>query len=199
MLSPLDKKGRAQTPIRTRRARMGAHEAIRRYEQAPILSERKREGNTEMTVTASTDTSATPVERADELLRQMTLEEKAMQLVSVVPLALLSPDGPMHDQLDSLIGRGIGHVAGIGLLGHKLPDEIAKSVNAIQRYLLTETRLKIPAIFHKRRSTVWWRLASPHFPPRSGWRRRGTPTLYRRWPTSGARCGRWECCTRWRR
>ena len=27
--------------------------------------------------------------------------------------------------------QGIGHVAGIGLLGHKQPDEIAKSVNAI--------------------------------------------------------------------
>jgi beta-xylosidase len=54
----------------------------------------------------------------------------------------------MPGQMDSLLGQGIGHVAGIGLLGHKLPDEIAKSVNAIQRYLVTETRLRIPAIFH---------------------------------------------------
>jgi beta-glucosidase len=53
----------------------------------------------------------------------------------------------MRGQLDALLGRGIGHIAGIGLLGHKTPDEIAKCVNAIQRYL-TETRLKIPAIFH---------------------------------------------------
>jgi hypothetical protein len=71
-----------------------------------------------------------------------------MQLSCVVPLALLGTDGPMPGQMDSLLGRGIGHVAGIGLLGHKLPDEIARSVNAIQRYLVTETRLKIPAIFH---------------------------------------------------
>jgi beta-xylosidase len=94
------------------------------------------------------DSSATPMQRADELLREMTIEEKAMQLSCVVPLALLGTDGPMPGQMDSLLGRGIGHVAGIGLLGHKLPDEIAKSVNAIQRYLVTETRLKIPAIFH---------------------------------------------------
>jgi beta-xylosidase len=92
--------------------------------------------------------AATPIQRADELLREMTLEEKAMQLSSVVPLALLGTDGPMTGQMDSLLGQGIGHVAGIGLLGHKLPDEIAKSVNAIQRYLVTETRLKVPAIFH---------------------------------------------------
>jgi beta-xylosidase len=70
-----------------------------------------------MAVTATTDTSATPMERADELLRQMTLEEKAMQLVSVVPLTLLGADGPIRDQMDSLLGHGIGHVAGIGLLG----------------------------------------------------------------------------------
>jgi beta-glucosidase len=88
------------------------------------------------------------MQRADELLRTMTLEEKAMQLSCVTPLALLGTDGPMRAQMDSLLAQGIGHVAGIGLLGHKWPDEIARSVNAIQRYLVDETRLKIPAIFH---------------------------------------------------
>jgi hypothetical protein len=34
--------------------------------------------------------SATPIQRADELLRQMTVEEKAMQLSSVFPLALFN-------------------------------------------------------------------------------------------------------------
>jgi beta-glucosidase-like glycosyl hydrolase len=89
-----------------------------------------------------------PMQRAEELLREMTVEEKAMQLSSVVPLALLGSDGPMPGQMDALLGQGIGHIAGIGLLGHKLPGEIARSVNAIQRYLVTQTRLKIPAIFH---------------------------------------------------
>jgi beta-glucosidase len=50
-----------------------------------------------------------------------------MQLACVVPLALIGPDGPMRGQLDALLGQGIGHVAGIGLLGHKMPDEIAKA------------------------------------------------------------------------
>jgi beta-glucosidase len=92
--------------------------------------------------------SATPMARADELLRQMSVEEKAMQLSCVVPLALIGPDGPMRGQLEALLPQGIGHIAGIGLLGHKMPDEIAKNVNAIQHYLVNETRLKIPAIFH---------------------------------------------------
>jgi beta-xylosidase len=97
---------------------------------------------------ASATETTTAMQRADELLEEMTLEEKAMQLASVVPLALLGPDGPMRGQVEALLSQGIGHVAGIGLLGHKSPDEIAKSVNAIQHYLVTETRLKIPAIFH---------------------------------------------------
>jgi beta-glucosidase len=88
------------------------------------------------------------MDRADALLRQMTLEEKAMQLSCTVPLELIGPDGPIRAQLDKVLGQGIGHVAGMGLLGHKSPETVAKSVNAIQRYLLTETRLKIPAIFH---------------------------------------------------
>jgi beta-glucosidase len=72
-----------------------------------------------------------PMQRADELLRQMTIEEKAMQLSCVIPIALIGSDGLMRGQLDSLLGQGIGHVAGVGLLGHKTPETIAKTVNAI--------------------------------------------------------------------
>jgi beta-glucosidase len=90
----------------------------------------------------------------------MTLEEKAMQLSCVMPLALLDRDGLMRGQADMLIKQGIGHVAGIGLLGHKAPETIAKSINAIQRYLLTETRLKIPAIFHNEALNG---VVAPHF------------------------------------
>jgi hypothetical protein len=37
--------------------------------------------------------SLTPMQRAEELLRQMTIEEKAMQLSSVFPLALFDTRG----------------------------------------------------------------------------------------------------------
>src|SRR5215831_1903030 len=97
---------------------------------------------------AENGVSRDAMQGAEELLREMTIEEKAMQLSSVVPLALLGRDGPIRGQLDTLLGQGIGHIAGIGLLGHKMPKEIARSVNSFQRYLATETRLKIPAIFH---------------------------------------------------
>jgi hypothetical protein len=136
----------------------------------------------EETDMATSATTAAPLQRADELLREMTLEEKAMQLASVVPLALLGTDGPMRGQLEGLLGQGIGHIAGIGLLGHKLPDEIAKSVNAIQRYLVTETRLKIPAIFHNEALNGVVAAGFTAFPTPIARRRRGIPTRCRRWP-----------------
>jgi beta-glucosidase len=100
------------------------------------------------------------MQRADELLRKMTIEEKAMQLSSVFPLALFDTKGTNRSQLDALLRNGIGHVSALGLIGHKTPEQLAKSVNAIQRYLVTETRLKIPAIFHNEAMSG---VVAPHF------------------------------------
>ena len=44
------------------------------------------------------DTKLTPMQRADALLKQMTVEEKAMQLSSVFPLALFNTEGPNRSQ-----------------------------------------------------------------------------------------------------
>ena len=104
--------------------------------------------------------SLTPMQRADALLRQMTVEEKAMQLSSVFPLALFDTKGTNRSQLDELLKNGIGHVSALGLIGHKAPEDLAKAVNAIQRYLVTETRLKIPAIFHNEAMSG---VVAPHF------------------------------------
>jgi beta-glucosidase len=100
------------------------------------------------TALAQTSSATAAMQRADELLRQMTVEEKAMQLSCVVPIAVLGRDGLMRNQAEALLKQGIGHVAGPGLIGHKRPETLAKSVNTIQRYLVTETRLKIPALVH---------------------------------------------------
>jgi len=49
----------------------------------------------------------TAEQRADALLRQMTIDEKAMQLSSVFPLALFDTRGTNHSQLDALLKNGI--------------------------------------------------------------------------------------------
>ena len=110
--------------------------------------------------TATRVASASAMERAEALLRQMTVEEKAMQLSSVFPLALFDTKGTNRSQLDALLKNGIGHVSALGLIGHKTPDALAKAVNAVQRYLVTETRLKIPAIFHNEAMSG---MVAPHF------------------------------------
>ena len=97
-------------------------------------------GRTQQATTGRTaDPKLTPMQRADALLKQMTIEEKAMQLSSVFPVGLFGAEGPIASQLDGQLKHGIGHVAALGLIGHKTPEQIAKSVKAVQRYLVTKT------------------------------------------------------------
>jgi beta-xylosidase len=105
-------------------------------------------------------TSPTPMQRAEDLLSKMTIEEKAMQLSCIYPMGLLGTEGTIRSQLYAQLGQGIGHIAGLGAFGHKTPEKIAKTINAIQRYLVTETRLKIPAIFHNEALNG---VVAPHF------------------------------------
>lgn len=89
-----------------------------------------------------------PEKRARELLSQMTLEEKAQQITGMMPFALIAVDGPSDAQLEATLSRGIGHIAMFPNFGHMMPDELARAVNRIQRYLVEHTRLGIPALFH---------------------------------------------------
>ena len=89
------------------------------------------------TLTQSRPPSDRAIDRAEELLRQMTIEDKAMQLSSVFPLALFDAKGTNQRQLDILPKNGIGHVSALGLIGHKTPEALARAVNAIQHYLMT--------------------------------------------------------------
>ncbi len=90
----------------------------------------------------------TPDQRARDLLTQLTVTEKALQVSSVMPMSVIDSAGAVSSGFRALISGGIGHVAGIGMFGHKSPADQARVINAVQRYLVTETRLSIPAIFH---------------------------------------------------
>jgi Glycosyl hydrolase family 3 N terminal domain len=116
----------------------------------------------------TSDASGTAMQRADELLRTMTIAEKAMQLSAVMPFVLLGPEGPIRSQLDAELKNGIGHVSGLGLFGYKTPETTAKTINAIQRYLVTETRLGIPAIFHNEALNGVVSRSFTHFPTAIG-------------------------------
>ena len=93
-------------------------------------------------------TAGTPDERATILAAQLTIEEKAQQLVGIMPFGLVGPQGIVPDAVDKALGGGIGQVSGIGMFGSQTAPQVAASVNALQRYLVEHTRAGIPAIFH---------------------------------------------------
>lgn len=99
---------------------------------------------------------ALPVEkRVNDLLKRMTLEEKVAQLTcvwgqrpQVKPQTDFSVDrGEFSaDQARQVLKYGIGQVA--RQKEHKGPREGAMFANALQKWLIENTRLGIPAVFH---------------------------------------------------
>lgn len=91
-----------------------------------------------------------PVEkRVEDLLSQMTLEEKVAQLGSYWSFELLRPEGPDPEQLNTVLRNGIGQISRVAGMGTKPAEETAALVNAFQQFLTQQTRLGIPAIIHE--------------------------------------------------
>ena len=66
-----------------------------------------------------------PSKRVEDLLGQMTLVEKAFQLVGLMPMALLGPQGLDPDKVNRILGQGIGQISAPGLFGYKAPPQMA--------------------------------------------------------------------------
>ncbi|MDX2676667.1 glycoside hydrolase family 3 N-terminal domain-containing protein [Streptomyces sp. NY05-11A] len=86
--------------------------------------------------------------RAIELLGRMTLQEKVAQLTSLIPTMLFDAKGIRPDVAAAKLANGIGyiepHLGGFPANA----AELARLNNAVQRHLLENTRLGIPAIMH---------------------------------------------------
>lgn len=97
------------------------------------------------------DRNASVEERVEDLLLQMTLEEKVAQLYAKQGRVLDNETGRGADGGDkdpkAELANGIGHISRIGET--KRPAEVAQAVNSAQRFFVEETRLGIPAIIHE--------------------------------------------------
>lgn len=86
--------------------------------------------------------------RVKDLLKRMTLEEKAGQLVSTTPVSQLLLEDYTDEQAiensKKLIDRGIGQI-GVAVR-HAAPEGSPRIANIIQKYALEETRLGIPVL-----------------------------------------------------
>jgi beta-glucosidase len=86
---------------------------------------------------------------ADALLARMTIDEKLAQLGCVWCTALLADDAFSDTKAARRLQHGIGEITRIGATTTLAPRARAELANAIQRYLVNETRLGIPAIIHE--------------------------------------------------
>ncbi|HPG37820.1 MAG TPA: glycoside hydrolase family 3 N-terminal domain-containing protein [bacterium] len=94
--------------------------------------------------------SGLPVtERIADLISRMNLDEKIAQLYSVPWEVSISDENENFSpaKAEQYLKHGILHVGRPGL--KKSPREAARFTNAVQKYLVEETRLGIPALFHE--------------------------------------------------
>ncbi len=111
----------------------------------------------------------TTAERVDDLLNQMTLDEKIGQLGGIWVTDLLDEASSFSaDKAHTNLGNGIGHITRIGGAAMLPPVASAQLANTIQRYLVEETRLGIPAIVHEESCAGYLAKGATTFPQAIG-------------------------------
>lgn len=95
------------------------------------------------------DASQPTAVRARDLLTRMTLAEKVAQLGSVWVYQVLKEGRFDPQKADGLFKEGIGQITRVAGASSLNPAEAANAANAIQRYLVEQTRLGIPALVHE--------------------------------------------------
>jgi beta-glucosidase len=85
----------------------------------------------------------------DAVLSRMTLDEKLAQLGCVWCTALVADNAFAPGRAERLLANGIGEITRIGATTGLRPRERAEFTNAIQHFLVENTRLGIPAIVHE--------------------------------------------------
>ena len=86
-------------------------------------------------------------ERVEDLLARMTLEEKVAQLTGILPFDLLGRAGLDEQKFEEHLAEGIGEISAGALLSPD-PARLVSMLDQLQRYLVEQTRLGIPAIVH---------------------------------------------------
>jgi len=95
------------------------------------------------------DPGASIDERVADLLGRMTRAEKVAQLGSFWAFEVVGDDGLDAERLAVLAGDGLGALTRLAGSTNLRPIEVAETANALQRHLLEETRLGIPALIHE--------------------------------------------------
>lgn len=106
--------------------------------------------------------------QVDSVIGQMTMDEKLAQLVGL-RLKEVMEDGKFSpEKAKQLIPHGIGHFCQFSSGLILPPNELRDLVREVQHFLMTETRLKIPAIFHEEAITGFATVGATTFPQQIG-------------------------------
>ena len=123
------------------------------------------------------DSSAPADARVGDLLERMTLDEKLAQLGCVWSTQLVADDAFSPARARELMPHGTGHITRIGASTGLRPAESAAFANAIQRFLVEETRLGIPAIIHEESTAGFTARDATQFPQAIGLASTWNPAL----------------------
>ncbi|TNC22349.1 beta-xylosidase/alpha-l-arabinosidase [Amycolatopsis alkalitolerans] len=139
------------------------------------------------------DTSLSPDERANALRAEMTIEEKVAQLGSAWPgnEQLNANVAPMQDvfarggvPFEQVRAAGIGHLTRVFGTAPVTAAEGAERVAALQREIIDETRLGVPAIVHEECLTGFTTLGATVYPSPLAWAATFEPALVERMSTA---------------
>jgi len=127
----------------------------------------------------------TEIERfIKELIEKMTLEEKISQLCSIPSTKLLDENNEIsYEKMSQYLQNGIGQITRLAGSRDINPKKVAELANRIQKFLVEETRLKIPAIIHEECLSGLMASKATVFPQAIGLASTWNPTLIKKMTT----------------
>ena len=115
------------------------------------------------------DASQSIERRTEDLLSRMTLDEKIAQLQSVWGYSVMKNRQTFSsDKAKKLLKHGIGQITRPAGGTDLEPHQVAEFVNEVQRFLVEQTRLGIPAMLHEECLTGWQAKGATIFPQAIG-------------------------------
>lgn len=102
------------------------------------------------------------------LMSKMTMDEKLAQIMGTRIRDIMVDGKISKEKFKEHIPYGIGHFCQFSSGQELNPEELRDLVREIQQLILTETRLKIPAIFHEEAITGFATLGATTFPQQIG-------------------------------
>jgi len=106
--------------------------------------------------------------RVENLLSLMTIDEKIAQLSGIWVYEILEGKRFLDDKANVIMKDGIGQITRLGGASNFDPPVSARIANQIQKYLITNTRLGIPAIIHEESCSGYMAKGGTCFPQTIG-------------------------------